>query len=342
MKSRPKMTIIVAAPVLLLIIIAGYLWRAGFLSPGTRPEKITVGSILARITGPLYVAEERGYFTAQGLDLTLVRNTSSPESMRDLKTGRLDLACCGLFNLVKEVFAGTSNLRCLAVLCNGQIMDLIARRDSGINRPEDLRGKTIGLPRATAAQYFLGRFLAFHLIPFKDVTVADVKPTDLAEALATGKVDAIVVWEPYILDIGKKMGKAVVTWPAQKGEDIYWILVGREEYLHRNPAALERLLRGLEQAVNFIKEQPSAARKMICQRTKSSLAECDTYPLRYGVYLDQGLLMAMEDEAAWMIQNRITDRTKIPNFLDYLDPSPLLKVNPRTVRLALPGKVPPK
>ena len=48
----------------------------------------------------------------------------------------------------------------------------------------------------------------------------------------------------------------------------------------------------------------------------------------------------MEDEAAWMIQNRLTDQVKIPNFLDYLDPGPLLKASPKAVRLVLPGKVP--
>jgi NitT/TauT family transport system substrate-binding protein len=61
-------------------------------------------------------------------------------------------------------------------------------------------------------------------------------------------------------------------------------------------------------------------------------------PKRYRLFLDQGLLLAMEDQAAWMIENRRTDQTIIPNVMDYLDPGPLLKVNPKAVQLALPGK----
>lgn len=166
----------------------------------------------------------------------------------------------------------------------------------------------------------------------------DVKPHAFGETLATGKVDAVVDWEPLIGDIFKKMGNAVVTWPAQEKKDIFWILVGRADYLPRDPAAMEKLLRALEQAAKFIKEHAAEAKEIICRRTGFPLEDWDEYPDRYEIFLDQSLLLHMEDETAWMIKNKITPYPMMPNFLNYLNPEPLLKVNPKAVRLGTPGE----
>jgi NitT/TauT family transport system substrate-binding protein len=332
-----KASFILLACVGLLVLLAAALWQTGYFSRASF-EKIIVGSSPGRLSGLFFISQEQGYFKAQGLDVTLKPYTGSVESMHDLNARHIDLACLGIFTLVKEVFAGASDLRCLAVLCNGQIMDVIARRDRGIARPADLRGKTIGVTLGHGAHFYLGTFLTLHHIAYQDVTVVDVKSSDLAEALTAGKVDAIVVWEPIILKILKKMGDAVVTWPSQEGQDIFWVMAGSQGYLEKNPHAVKKLLRALEQASKFIKKHPAEAKEIICRQAKFPLEDWHRYPLRYDVFLGQDLLLHMEDEAAWMIKNGLTDQTKIPDFMNYLDPGPLLTVNPRAVRLGIPGE----
>lgn len=330
-----------AVAVMLTVLLGFYLRPAGFLPWGRPLEKVTIGSFPFRFTGSVYIAQERGYFKAQGLDVTVKNQASSVETIRDLKAGRIDLACCGAFNLVKEVLGGTANLRCLAVLGNGQAFSLISRLDKGIRGPADLRGKTIGLMGGTAAEYFLGRFLIFQHIPFKEVTLVDVTKV-VAEALKTGKIDAVMVPEPHSFNILRNMGNGVVSWPAQGGQEIYWVLATREQLLKDKPETLEKLLRALEQAVDFIQQNRREARRIIAQRGNFPLAEWDNYPLSYEVFLDQNLLLVLEDEAAWMIQNGLTHQVQIPNFLEYLAPGPLKQVNPKAVRLAKPGHALPE
>jgi NitT/TauT family transport system substrate-binding protein len=103
-----------------------------------------------------------------------------------------------------------------------------------------------------------------------------------------------------------------------------------------------KLMRALEQAADFLKQRPGEASAIISKWAKVSVSNLDRYTVRYEVFLDQSLLLAMEDEASWMIKNRLTDQTKIPNFMDYLDPDPLIKVDPKAVRLVIPGKLLPK
>jgi NitT/TauT family transport system substrate-binding protein len=337
MKIKVKLAIL--ASLLLLFGLAGYLWRAGFLSRSTPLEKITIGTNLNEMLGLLFIADTRGYYQEQGLKVSINSYQTGLGPLRDLKAGRLDLASCAEFALVGEIFAGGADqLRCLAIIGSGEVDFLIGRRDKGVNRPEDLRGKIIGVPRKTSAEFFLGRFLTLNRISLKEVTVIDFKPLDLADALASGKVDAVLVWAPLTQDIIKKVGHNAIAWPAQGGQNVYRLLIAREEYIKRKPMVLEKLLSALAQAADYLKHQPEAGRVIIARRLKESIA--DVQPGKFSInlepFLDQGLLLVMEDQARWMIQNRITNQTKVPNYLDYIYAEPLAKVDPKAVRIIIP------
>lgn len=345
-EGNVKTKITILASIVSLLAMAGYLWLAGH-SP-TKPvvslEKITIGTNLNEMLGLLFIAEDRGYYQAQGLEVFIKEYQSGLGPLKDLREGRLDLASCAEFAMVGEVFAGGVDLRGLAVIGSGEVDWLIARRDRGINQPDDLRGKTIGVPRKTSAEFFLGRFLTLNKIPLKEVTLVDVKPLDLADAMAAGKVDAVLIWAPIAQEIIRKVGPDTINWPAQGGQSVYRLLVTREEYIKKYPVLLVRLMRSLAQAAQFAREQPEEAREIIARRLQVPRADLQTdgSPITYELFLDQALLLAMEDQARWMIRNRLTGQTQVPNYLDYLDAGPLLKVKPKAVNLVLPGLVSPK
>jgi ABC-type nitrate/sulfonate/bicarbonate transport system substrate-binding protein len=345
MKNRFTMTMIVVGPVLLLIIIAGFLWQSGFLTPqscksaGT-PTKINVGTALNSLSGLLYVAQDQGFDKECGLEIHLKPSSSGQGAINDLQAGRIDVACCAEFVLVSEVLAGARNLRCFGVFCSGSVHEVIARRDKGISRIEDLRSKNIGVPWVHSARFFLARFLTLHQISLKEINLVDVRPSELADALAGGKVDAVMAWEPLSFNIEKRLDENAVTWPGQEGQDLNWLSVSREDVLQKKRPALEKLEKALSQAAHFAGKNPQAVKEIVSQRTKIPLADLQAskFSLNYGLFLDQALLLAMEDQARWMIQNGLSNQKQVPYFLDYIDADILLKINPRAVRLVLPGK----
>ena len=333
------------ALLVLLAVILGYLWQAGWLGHPRRPapgplEKVTVNIDYSGFNALLWIAQDRGFDRDQGLQLHLQTYQTGQEALAHLAPGGLVLACCTEFVLVRQILGGATDLGCLGVVSAGDNNEVIARRDRGISRPEDLRGKTIGVPQSTSAEFYLARFLTLHHIAPDDVTVVDLKPRDLAEALASGKVDAVQIWEPIVYDVLTRSGANAVSWPAQGGQDLYWLLVGREATLRQHPAAVAKLLRALLQAADFVREHPREAQAVMARWLKVPIARVQSgkFPKRYEVFLDQGLLLAMEDEARWLIDNQRVPATRLPDFLDYFYAAPLAGVAPQAVRLVIPAK----
>jgi NitT/TauT family transport system substrate-binding protein len=330
--------IAILIPALLLAVTAGYLWQAGLRPRGDPPDKITIGTTFSGMDGLLFVVKMQEDDKVHGLEVNLNPYQTGTETISDLVSGRLDLAVCTEFVLTRQILAGRSDLRCLAVFGSGESNLLIGRRDRGIKRPEELRGKTIGVARGTQAEFFLARYLSLHHISLQEAFVVNINPADQAAALAAGKVDAILTWWALGSDMMKKMENSVIAWPAQKGQSFYFLLISRDGVIKEKAAALEKLMQAMFQAANFAKAQPEEARAIIARCIKVSHYDLQgiKYLVKYELYLDQTLLLAMEDEARWMIKNKLTDRTIIPDFLDYFSTGPLLKANPKAVRLVIP------
>jgi len=82
MKIKVKLTILTS--VLLLLSLAGYLWQARFLSRSAPLEKITIGTNLNEMLGLLFIAETRGYYQEQGLEVSINSYQTGLGPLRDL------------------------------------------------------------------------------------------------------------------------------------------------------------------------------------------------------------------------------------------------------------------
>lgn len=329
-------------PGLLLAVIAGFLGQAGCAPFAGPREKITVGAPVHMMSGLLYIAVDRGYDKSLNLEIIISDYPTGRDAARDLRAGRIEVAAPAEFVMVNEIMAGGADLRCLSAICAGEVDLLIARPDRGISRPAHLKGKTIGLARKTQAEFFLSKFLTLNHISLKEVTIVDVNPEKQPDALAHGQVDAVLAFEPNTFRVLNHMERDVVAWPAQGGQDFYFLLVSREGIIKKKTAAMENLLRALVRAAGFYREQPEAAKAIIARWTKIDVANLKSSKLhkRYEVFLDESLLLAMKDQARWMLHNGLTDQKEAPDFRDYLHIETLVKMDPKAVRLAFSGKVP--
>lgn len=74
----------------------------------------------------------------------------------------------------------------------------IAKDDSGINRIEDLVGKSVAVNRSGLGEFLLVAALEKRKVDRAKVRFVYLNPPDAAPALASGKVDAWLMWSPGV------------------------------------------------------------------------------------------------------------------------------------------------
>lgn len=319
------------------IIVGIGMWLVPKIVPSsyTGPvEIIKVGSYTGEYASLVYVALEKGYFTEEGIDLELKPYQGGIFAMPDLATGVIDIVLANEFAPVVKSF-DTPDLKILASIDQTNSYEFIARRDRGIDSPENLKGKKIGITKKTQSEFFLGTFLTSNDLLLKDVTIIDIKPLDIPAAIESGTIDATLIWPPHTYNIKKNLGANAISWPGQSEQGTYFVLVGTDTLVKERPQTVERVLRALVKAEEFVKNNPQEAQAIVMRRTNvDDLYIKSEWPLnKFSVSLDQSLLLLMENEARWSIANKITDKTIVPNFIDFIYTDALRKVKLDAVTL---------
>jgi ABC-type nitrate/sulfonate/bicarbonate transport system substrate-binding protein len=181
---------------LVIALAGGYFWLRSRPSPPSYVgpvEHLSIGTTDNMVTF-LWVAEQNGYFQAQGLDVTISVHDAGLFAFNDLLAGKVQVATCAEFVFATKVLAGTEQVRALGTIAKTQNYRIIARKDRGIAQLEDLAGKNIGVTKNTVGEFLLDHFLTFAGLAREQMHLVDLKPHEMAEALSRGQVDAVSIW----------------------------------------------------------------------------------------------------------------------------------------------------
>lgn len=284
----------------------------------------------------IWIAEDQGYFVSNGLDVVITFPPSTLEIYQKLNNGVLDLLVTSEYSFLASLSGtDTSKAKIVAVIDKAKSVKVIARKDRGISQPADLKGKKIAVFKNTLIEFFLDTFLVFNNLTFEDVRLVDLPPDKAKDALLEGVVDAAVISQPYASQAEEALVKNAVSWSAQGDVELNYTLASSDLFVKNHPKAIERFLQALIQAEEYLQKNPERSKDLLVKKFKFERPYIDSIwsEHNYGVSLHQGLLLTMEDETRWRIENQLTDRVKIPNYLDFIYIDALKAVKPESVTI---------
>jgi NitT/TauT family transport system substrate-binding protein len=299
------------------------------------PEKITIAYSTASNAILMYIAFAKDYFAQEGLDATPQPHAFGKPALDAVIEGKADIATVGDTPIVFAVMDGKKITTLAVIQTSNRNEAIVARRDQGIAKPSDLKGKRIGLTLGTTGDFFAESFLLARGIDRKHVKIVDMKPDEMAAALATGKVDAVSTWNPTLVQLKMKLGsKGIIFF----GESLYtenFCVVAGQEYVKKNPQVIKKSLRALLKAETFVQQHPEESRRLVAEFIKTDKVVLDeTWDIfTFRVALDQALLVDLEDQTRWAIKYRLTASKDMPNYLDFICVDGLQAVKPEAVRI---------
>jgi NitT/TauT family transport system substrate-binding protein len=211
-RLREEMIMFASKPIgRLLVALSAVLGLGVSQAPAQAPEKVTYlfpAPPILPAFGPIQLAKGKGYFAEAGLDVSFAVARGGIDVAKQVGAGNAPLG--GIVADGPIMVRGNGvPVKIVAVFGGKGFMQLVAREDAGIEKPADLKGKTITVMSFQDTTFYaLLGLLASAGLSQNDANIQSVGPTGVWEFVAAGKSQAMAGvpdWIPPIQAAGVKV-----------------------------------------------------------------------------------------------------------------------------------------
>ncbi|MBY5811962.1 aliphatic sulfonate ABC transporter substrate-binding protein [Rhizobium leguminosarum] len=204
-------------------------------------------------------------FKKDGIEITWVQSAGSNKALEFLNAGSLDFgSTAGAAALIGRV--NGNPIKSIYVYSRPEWTALVTRKDTGIAKVQDLKGKSIAVTRGTDPHIFLVRALADAGLTEKDVSLVLLQHADGRLALKRGDVDAWAGLDPIMASAEIEDGDVLFY---RKPENNSWgVLNVREEFASARPDLVKRVLASYEKARIEALKDPTNLKAALVAATK--------------------------------------------------------------------------
>lgn len=286
---------------------------------------------------PILVGEMNNYFYEEGIIIEKKPVKLGSEAMASLYKGELDIASVGSFVFVNELGSRESLKLFATYLYTYTGYNLMVLKDSGINKPEDLKGKVLGVVKGAQQEFFLYYLLTYYNILPEEVTYVnmDYQYESQVNAIKNKAVDAFISVPPVSGQILNDFKDELFILPTDRVYRANMNYIADSIFIDENTEVLKRFLKAVNKAMVFIR---GAEDKDILEI--SEYTGVDVKSLKYifsiasfGLILDQEILITMESQLRWKKLQNPSDLNIVDDISVYIETELLRSIAPEAVTI---------
>lgn len=250
---------------------------AGSMAAELTKIKFTLDWRFEGPSAPFLMAKAKGYFEAEGLDVTIDAGAGSAGAVTRVATGAYDMGFVD-FNALVEHDASNpaSKLQAVYMVYNFTPAAVVTLKKSGIAKPADLVGKTLAAPVFDAGRKAFPAFAKSNNIDPAAVKWQSVDPAIRETLLARGEVDGITGFSfTSVLSLearGVKASDLNVMLYNNNGVNLYGnVIISSPKLIAEKPKVVEGFVRAFNKALKETIANPDEAATYV--KKQDSLAD---------------------------------------------------------------------
>ncbi len=299
---------------IILMLASGTVTACGPFVAAKEPHSVTIQLSWfpsAEFAG-FYVADQKGYYADEDLKLSFVAGGPEIDSIKEVLDGHAQFGITAGDGIIRAR-AADQDVVAVASIFRQSPLVVMALADKGIQRPQDLVGKTVGVisPQmdTTWDIQFLGMLKKLDIEPAK-MTFVPIEDYHGANALLSNKMQAASGFfssnEPVQAELDGQ--NTTQLFYSDYGIEIYAnAIFTTGQIIHEHPDLVERFLRATLKGYQYAIEHPNEAAELTVKYDKTLDVNLQTATMQAQIPLiDSGdAPIGTMDESVWQITHDI-------------------------------------
>ncbi len=232
----------------------------------TTEDTIVVGYLPTSLDSALFVADDLGMFTKEGLKVQLVPFRTGSDLIAAANNNQIDVGYVGITPVTSAIDENSSIKIVAAVNTEGS--GIVVSNTSNITNASDFEGKSILIPKVGSIQDVLFRYMLLkNNVNPNTVNITEMDVPLMNNALTSGKVDGFVAWEPYVSEAkvngtGRVFMNSNDIWP-----DIpACVVIATNRFMTHQPIELQKFLKVHVEATDYVNTHANETAAIVSQK----------------------------------------------------------------------------